>query len=702
MNINTVSNTETISLSPDILRVWIARILTTEQFWEHMLARDDRPEKLFIPRWVARLFSVKYDAEASDLPVLLTHLQAVREAFDAAPPPHEGIIFHNINLLKRFFPLQPLECELLAFRVYLREEWRLQALIVLVIQNHNTWSEFQLHQLLASVLGITQERVQLLLSFESTLIQTGLVSVSSYLESMLEGKLPLLSRLPDALLSRSLDEKRFIKLFGQPVAPATLAMDDFPHMSDEINLLLRYLESSLRSHTTGSNILIHGIPGVGKTEFVRTIAQALNADLYEVPAFSKENGESLPPAERLNLLKLNQALFSHSEKTILLFDEIEDAFQPTPKPFRKDNPVAHNKAWLNQLLENNATPTLWISNQIKHLDRAFLRRFDMVIPMRTPPESVRRRILEQHYQNLPVTDKWLSQAARDPDVPPAFYARSARVLKLADLQDETLLVANEQILRKNFKQAYGCKSAHPPCTKSSIYDPAMINADADIGKLLTGMQRTNRGRLLFYGPPGTGKTALARHMAYSMDKTLIERRASDLISKWLGDTEKLINAAFEHAREENAILLLDEVDSFLCSREQAQHSWEITQVNELLTQIEGHNGVLICCTNHLRHLDAAAIRRFPMKLKFGWLTLQQRVALFCRHLAMGESGVAVPNLVTQRLAKLDQLAPGDFAACMSAAETLGEPISVEWLLDALDAEHALKPGVEMRRIGFTY
>ena len=90
-----------------------------------------------------------------------------------------------------------------------------------------------------------------------------------------------------------------------------------------------------------------------------------------------------------------------------------------------------------------------------------------------------------------------------------------------------------------------------------------------------------------------------------------------------------------------------------------------------------------------------------MKLKFGWLTLQQRVALFCRHLAMGESDVAVPNLVTQRLAKLDQLAPGDFAACMSAAETFGEPISVEWLLDALDAEHALKPGGEMRHIGFT-
>jgi transitional endoplasmic reticulum ATPase len=90
------------------------------------------------------------------------------------------------------------------------------------------------------------------------------------------------------------------------------------------------------------------------------------------------------------------------------------------------------------------------------------------------------------------------------------------------------------------------------------------------------------------GPPGAGKSAYARHLAERLDLDVLEKRFSDLSSMWLGESEKTIAAAFEEASDLRAFLIIDEADSLLRDRLAAQHSWEITQVNEMLTQMERH------------------------------------------------------------------------------------------------------------------
>jgi transitional endoplasmic reticulum ATPase len=84
---------------------------------------------------------------------------------------------------------------------------------------------------------------------------------------------------------------------------------------------------------------------------------------------------------------------------------------------------------------------------------------------------------------------------------------------------------------------------------------------------------------------------------------------------------------FDEARDEEAVLLLDEADSFLQDRTLAHRQWEVTEVNELLTQMEGFDGLFIC-TNLLDHLDPAALRRFGLKLEFLALRPEQASSLY--------------------------------------------------------------------------
>jgi transitional endoplasmic reticulum ATPase len=95
------------------------------------------------------------------------------------------------------------------------------------------------------------------------------------------------------------------------------------------------------------------------------------------------------------------------------------------------------------------------------------------------------------------------------------------------------------------------------------------------------------------------------------------------LDKYVGESEKNIADMFAVARQQNAVLVLDEADSFLADRRNAQRSWEVTQVNELLTQMEAFDGIFICTTNLMEKLDPASIRRFAFKVRFDPMTPDQ-------------------------------------------------------------------------------
>lgn len=98
--------------------------------------------------------------------------------------------------------------------------------------------------------------------------------------------------------------------------------------------------------------------------------------------------------------------------------------------------------------------------------------------------------------------------------------------------------------------------------------------------------------MCFYIAPGTGKTALAQWLAQRLERPLMVQRASDLLSKWVGQAKKTSHPLSEAAQRDGAVLLIGEVDSFLRDRHGAR-AWEVTQVNEMLTQMERHQGFLL-------------------------------------------------------------------------------------------------------------
>ncbi|HVJ00950.1 MAG TPA: ATP-binding protein, partial [Sphingomonas sp.] len=159
--------------------------------------------------------------------------------------------------------------------------------------------------------------------------------------------------------------------------------------------------------------------------------------------------------------------------------------------------------------------------------------------------------------------------------------------------------------------------------------------------------------LLLTGPPGTGKTALAHHLARAIDRPLVVKRASDLLSRWVGGTEAAIADAFSEARERGHVLLFDEVDSLLFDRASATHTWEAGQVNEMLTWLDRHPLPVIAATNHPHRLDPAALRRFVFKINLATLGAERAAKAFQRYF-----GTAAPA----SLVELTNLTPGDFAA----------------------------------------
>jgi SpoVK/Ycf46/Vps4 family AAA+-type ATPase len=220
-------------------------------------------------------------------------------------------------------------------------------------------------------------------------------------------------------------------------------------------------------------------------------------------------------------------------------------------------------------------------------------------------------------------------------------------------------------------------------------------------RLLEALRSRGQGSLCLYGPPGSGKTALAEHMAQVLQRPLMVRRASDLMGKYVGETEQHLAAMFAEAQAEQALLLLDEADTFLLDRQSALRQHEVSEVNEMLQGMERFQGLFVCTTNLMERLDAAALRRFTFKIAFHPLRPAQRLALFAREVLGDPLATPSPEW-RQRLLRLDRLTLGDFATVRRQAELLQETLEPGTFLQQLENEHRLKPEVRGQRpIGFT-
>ena len=202
--------------------------------------------------------------------------------------------------------------------------------------------------------------------------------------------------------------------------------------------------------------------------------------------------------------------------------------------------------------------------------------------------------------------------------------------------------------------------------------------------------------ILMYGPPGTGKTEFVKYLGRELDRKVLVVKGSDILSKWVGGSEQNIAAAFRTAESERAILFFDEIDGLVQSRERATASWQVSQVNELLQQMENFDGVMIAATNFCKNLDPAIMRRFTFKLEFDYLDDEGKRTFFERMFK-----TTLTEEEYDALKALRNLAPGDFRTVRQERFYLAGKTSNMDCIEALGEECALKKdGGTSPRIGF--
>jgi SpoVK/Ycf46/Vps4 family AAA+-type ATPase len=557
-----------------------------------------------------------------------------------------------------------------------------------------SFSRFQ-HDKMRALFKLGLVELRVLLSPRSRLVQLGFLTPDDFC--------PLDT---DEAFARALCEPAFepTQLLAHKLkrsAPARLGDADFAHLPD-LSRLARHIERAVGGGLPGVNVLVYGPPGTGKTELVRSLAAGVGAQLWEVPA-SDEDGEMWEGYRRAAAYVLTQKLLKSDERNLLLFDEIEDLFGSGRMDLdlfgsRRNRLRSVGKGWVNEMLESNPVPTLWLCNDISALDPAYLRRFDEVIELRPPTRSIRRRIVERYLPASMVSEACQTRIAEIDGLPPAQVERVGKVL--ASMTDATLEERDRAALRmlENSLRAMGVIHRLPQPELPAHYDPGVLNADFDLNALVEMLGVDQGGRALLYGPPGTGKSAFAHHAGKVLERPVLVRRASDLLDRYLGGTEQNIAAAFREAEAEGAILLIDEADSLLRERQGAHRSWEVTQVNEMLTQMESFNGVFIASTNLVDGLDAASLRRFDFKVKFNYLREAQRLAMFER--LCGDLCVQPQCGDLRLIAGCDWLTPGDFAVIRRQSErSRSAPLPSE-LARRLLGEVAMKRDRPSGRIGF--
>ncbi|WP_397532998.1 ATP-binding protein [Roseateles sp.] len=638
---------------------------------------------------------------------MMALLASTCEALDRQLKRESTLIEKNIAALAGLLQLNPAERALLLYGTLARYQRELRG--ALVEFKVNTAQEA--YAAIAAVAGVDAQDVAEALRAGSRLERIGMVEnlISEHNITDLADLMKVSDQLPPVLMREYRGPDDLMAVFTRPAVKSELAPRDFEFVAEDLQVLATLLREAVARQQCGVNVLLYGPPGTGKTELAKVAAEAAGLQLYEVEYADRE-GHSLTGRDRYRSLQISQQFLKASHSVALLFDEVEDVFPPLSTDTVQlmarldaalDAPASGSvsgKAWVNQILETNPVPVIWVTNRIEQIDPAFRRRFQYHLELKSPPPGARLALVQRALAEVPVSAEFSARLSERRGLTPAQIRTAVRFAQLAGPPEAAEGLIQRQLL--NADKALGHSGQDKPERRVvTQYALDLLNCESrfEIPRIVEALQRRGSGQLCFYGPPGSGKTALAEHIAQALGRPLMVRQASDLSSKYVGETEQNMARMFESALQEDAVLLLDEADSFLRSRRRAERNYEVSEVNEMLAGMERFAGVFICTTNLFDELDEAALRRFAFKIRFKPLTAEQREAMFRREARAAEMDAEQ----CERLAALDQLTPGDFAAVRQQEEILAETLTPDEFLTQLEAEHRLKPEVRSRRgIGF--
>lgn len=299
-------------------------------------------------------------------------------------------------------------------------------------------------------------------------------------------------------------------------------------------------------------------------------------------------------------------------------------------------------------------------------------------------------------------------AGRHP-LDPAVTAQVALDLATSDREPDPAQVSDAVRRRTGATLPASARLVSPRVSWSEIVlpDDALDQLRAAVGRLeqqstvlddwgLAQHTQASPGvRMLFTGPPGTGKSLAAAVLAAAAGTDLMVVDVSQLVSKWLGETEKNLATAFDAAERTRAVLLLDEADALFGTRTEisdAHDRYANLETAYLLQRVEQFSGLVVLTSNLRQNIDPAFTRRLDFVIDFPLPDLAARAALWRRCLpASTLASVLDPDLDLDGLARLYQI-PGGWirnaavAAAFSAAAA-GEPITQRRVVDAVRREY---------------
>lgn len=440
----------------------------------------------------------------------------------------------------------------------------------------------------------------------------------------------------------------------------------------------------------GVNLLLYGAAKLEKQQLVGQLVAGSGRTAWRVRKFEDAGRNDLPALTYVafQLLGMDTA----GQNPLLVVERPSDVLQTAPSDFlaamfgieltREDTP-----AFDENLLEFNPVPGLWLASSVNSLPDDTIARFVFHAPLKKADKKQRMAALQLRLQGLKLgraaTENILklegvSSAQLDAAVKAARLS-GAKTKKDRDLAIVQAVLRSQKALARDVKAKIRTPVTH--------YSLEYLNTAGRFGpaQILECFRRNPKGAMVLYGPPGTGKSEFVAHMAAELGHPLLAKKASELLSKYVGEAEKNIAAAFEEASSECAILLLDEGDSFLRDRTRANADHEVTRVNEMLQAIENFDGIVVVCTNLFSGLDAAALRRFTFKVEFKQLDNSQRWMMFVNETGLkgqlSSVSKAVKDAWVLKLNLMMQLTPGDFATVKRQCILLDQQLNPEeWLV----------------------
>jgi ATP-dependent 26S proteasome regulatory subunit len=592
------------------------------------------------------------------------------------------------------FGLSAEECRVLLFAVVAGADGYLDD----ALPGGTTTAGHDLDYLTAAATGLPLPVVRAALSAGGLLLRSGLIR--RYPRSYeMSDRLQLI----DGMAASFAEEEQalpFEQRWLARVPPPDVRLEELGHLRAELDTAVAILRGAFERPGPGVQILLYGEPGVGKTELARLLAAEAGATAYQLPD-ACGNGAPMGADLRLRRYAFMQRLLAQQPRSLIVLDEVEEMLA-SERRWGDAPPSSPQKAWKNRLLEDGQVPGIWIGNWIHAIDPALLRRFTLALRVPNPPARARIAMLAQLGGGCEQDPQVRAVIGGRDDISPADIRRAHAAARLADGY-------SGEALPLRFLRALGMRAAGEgaPIVAGRRPVPALpyrmewLNTDPPLRELVPLLAEAGAGRLCFWGPPGTGKTALAQQLAAQLGRPLHLKKASDLISMWIGQTERNIAQAFAAARREDALLLIDEADSFLRSREGAQRSWEVSQVNQLLKELEDYDGLVALCTNFFETLDAAVLRRLDLKVRFSRLRAEHAAEAFVEAAALLGADAALARAVLERRPLAGEAyALGDFAVALRQARLRGRAADVGLLRDSLEAERRVRDGQYGRAIGF--